>query len=266
MRLMRYISLLLLLTVSTLRAADPWVGTWKSVPSKMRVDPPSWFHIVIDGDGFRYSTSGGLSYRASLNGKEYPVSGSSTYNAIKWRRIDSHTVEATRLKDGDAIGIETHISSPNGHTRTATLKGTRNSGGTFEIVTVYVRTGGDTSPSNPLVGEWEIDTSKNDQTDSATFRFDAIDGGVTFSSGATPLYTAKFNGGDSRVDGIAVFDAVSLRRVDERTIEITQKKRGNIVSTWKYEVSPDGKTLMGTGKRIDNLGRTVTTTTVSERQ
>jgi len=247
-----------------LQAADPWIGTWRIVPNKTRLDPASWFRIGADGDGFRYVTSGGLSYRANFDGKEYPVMGSSAFDAMKWRRIDARTVEGTRMKEGKPIGIETHVSSPDGQTRTATLKGTSETGDTFQSVSVYKRTAGDPSPVNPLLGEWEAEPSMN-QSDFAPFRFEGVDGGLRYFTGATTLYTVKYDG-NSTVSSNPVFDEVSLRRIDDRTIEITQKKNGKVVTTWRYEAAPDGKTLNGTGFRVDAVGRTITTTNVSERQ
>ena len=258
------IAVLIMVSAAVLQAADPWIGTWRILPSKTRLDPPSWFRIEADGDGFRYATSGGLSYRASFDGKEYPVSGSSTFDTMKWLRIDARTVEGTRMKAGKAVGIETHVSSPDGQTRTATLKGTSETGDTFQSVSVYKRTAGDPSAVNPLLGEWEVEPAMN-QSDFAPFRFEGVDGGLRYVTGATTLYTVSYDSA-SAVSSNQVFDEVSLRRINDRTIELVQKKNGKVVITWRYEVAPEGKTLNGTGIRVDAVGRTITTTNVSERQ
>ena len=65
----------------------------------------------------------------------------------------------------------------------------------------------------------------------------------------TPAYkdtlNIKFDGKDYPETGpnVAPGSASSGRRVNERTLEITDKVKGQVLDTTEFKVSPDGKTL-----------------------
>jgi len=59
-----------------------------------------------------------------------------------------------------------------------------------------------------------------------------------------PPIDVKADGSDQTVTGHPYFNSVSIKVVDDRTIEETDKKDGKTVATSKTTVSPDGKTAM----------------------
>jgi hypothetical protein len=59
-----------------------------------------------------------------------------------------------------------------------------------------------------------------------------------------PAIDVKADGQDQKVSGHPYFDTMSIRVVDDRTIEETDKKNGRTVTTSKTWVSADGNTLM----------------------
>jgi hypothetical protein len=72
-------------------------------------------------------------------------------------------------------------------------------------------------------------------------------------------YTAKLDGRDYPVKGSIFSNSVSLKRVDERTIEETQKRDGKVIGVAKMTVSSDGKkmTTMYTDKLTGRTGTDV---------
>lgn len=58
-----------------------------------------------------------------------------------------------------------------------------------------------------------------------------------------PAIDVKADGADQKVSGHPYFDTASIKVVDDRTIEETDKKNGKVVATSKTWVSPDGNTL-----------------------
>ena len=54
-------------------------------------------------------------------------------------------------------------------------------------------------------------------------------------------WTAKFDGKDYPVKGDADRDTVSLKKIDDNTIEVTNKKDGKVTNTMKIVVAKDGK-------------------------
>src|SRR5713226_5681651 len=59
-----------------------------------------------------------------------------------------------------------------------------------------------------------------------------------------PPIDIKADGQDQKVSGHPYYDLMSVKVVDDRTIEETDKKNGKTVGTSKSWVSPDGNTMM----------------------
>ena len=56
-------------------------------------------------------------------------------------------------------------------------------------------------------------------------------------------FTAKLDGAQAAYNGSDEFDHVSLKLVDERTIEESGLKGGKVVTISRWALSPDGQTL-----------------------
>src|SRR5262250_3105792 len=54
-------------------------------------------------------------------------------------------------------------------------------------------------------------------------------------------WTAKFDGKDYPVKGDPDRDTVSLKKIDDNTIEVTNKKDGKVTNTMKIVVAKDGR-------------------------
>lgn len=134
---------LLLAAISALCAfaSDiPLVGVWKLNPAKSHFshgDLPLSLVLTItaDGpDGIAYSSknhlvngsSGGASFQAKFDGKDYPVTGTPSYNMVSLRRINSNTFNVKMKKGADVIVDTTYTVAPDG--KSLTRKGTANHG------------------------------------------------------------------------------------------------------------------------------------------
>ena len=91
--------------------------------------------------------------------------------------------------------------------------------------------------------------------------------GVNAAGTATMTqYTANFDGKDYPLTGSQNVDTVSLKRIDARTTERTNKKGGKVVTTSTQVVSPDGKTVTVTTKGTNAQGQAVDNVVVWEKQ
>jgi hypothetical protein len=79
-------------------------------------------------------------------------------------------------------------------------------------------------------------------------------------------WTGKFDGKDYPVTGDPTTDARSYKKVDERTMELTVKKGGKTTTSGTIVVAPDGKSRTLTMSGKDKDGKTVTSTTVYDKQ
>jgi len=71
-----------------------------------------------------------------------------------------------------------------------------------------------------------------------------LQNGMYHCKTCVPAIAIKADGQDQKVTGHPYFDTVSIKLVDDRTIEETDKKNGKTVTTSKSWVSPDGNKMM----------------------
>ena len=141
---MRKVNLLPLIfavaAVNVLAAEIPLVGVWKLNPPKSHFShgnlPLSLvLTITADGtDGIQYSSknhlvdgsSGGASFHAKFDGKDYPVTGAPSYNMVSISRVNGNTFNVKMKKDGKVIVDTTYAVAPDG--KSLTRKGTASHG------------------------------------------------------------------------------------------------------------------------------------------
>jgi hypothetical protein len=79
-------------------------------------------------------------------------------------------------------------------------------------------------------------------------------------------YTAKDDGTPAPLTGSPVADMISVRKINDRTVERRLMKAGKTVGQDRATISPDGKTLTVTGSGLNQKGATGKYTVVFERQ
>lgn len=124
-----------------------------------------------------------------------------------------------------------------------------------------------------MVGTWKLELAKSKYSPGPTPKsqvatLEAAEGGMKVVSdrveadGKTTHFewTAKFDGKDYPVKGDPGRDAVSVKKVDDYTLDITNKKGGKATTTIHAVYAKDGKsrteTVTGTdaeGKKIENV-------------
>jgi hypothetical protein len=135
----------------------------------------------------------------------------------------------------------THALSPDGKTQTIKGTDTKPDGTTSDFDVVWKKVSGGAG----WEGTWEssdVKFTSPDEWDIEPYEGD----GLTFN---TPAYSdklsMKFDGKDYEEKGpdVAPGSTSSGKRVNARTLDVTDKVKGQVMDQTKYEVSPDGKTL-----------------------
>jgi hypothetical protein len=91
-----------------------------------------------------------------------------------------------------------------------------------------------------LDGTWKVDLSKAQMPQKPDVI--VLQDGMYHCKTCVPPFDIKADGQDQKVTGHPYYDTVSIKVVDDRTIEETDKKDGKTVITSKTMVAPDGKT------------------------
>jgi len=126
--------------------------------------------------------------------------------------------------------------------------------------------------ADPHMGTWKLNEAKSKITPgtakftTVTFKNTSGNIGVTadgMDANGKPMHvewSGKFDGKDYRVTGDPNADTRAYRKVDDRTLEVTIKKKGKVTVTSRTVVSADGKTrtanVSGTtpnGKKFKNV-------------
>jgi hypothetical protein len=79
-------------------------------------------------------------------------------------------------------------------------------------------------------------------------------------------WTGKFDGKDYPVTDDPASDTRSLKKIDDRTLELTVKKDGKVTMTGRIVVSADGKSRTLTSSGTDAKGKKVKNTAVYDKQ
>jgi hypothetical protein len=87
-------------------------------------------------------------------------------------------------------------------------------------------------------------------------KLEAMDGGLKFTNDGVNAegkpthseWSGKFDGKDNPVNGDPARDTAALKKIDDYTFEITNKKGGKVVGTIRAVFSRDGKTRTQTGQ------------------
>ena len=109
--------------------------------------------------------------------------------------------------------------------------------------------------TDPAVGTWKLNLAKSKYDPgpapkSQTTKLEAVaDGRVreigdrvnADGSKTNWEWIAKFDGKDYPVKGDPDRDMVSLKKIDDNTMEVTNKKNGKVTNTMKIVVAKDGK-------------------------
>ncbi len=116
---------------------DPFIGTWRTNIPKSQYDPvsmtakePSTLVRTVAGAGFRVTASRPgspphLDYTFSLDGKDYPLTGTTSADAVAVIRVDTHTQIQLRKKNGVVVSIYRQVVSQDGKTFTSSEIGYR---------------------------------------------------------------------------------------------------------------------------------------------
>jgi len=89
-------------------------------------------------------------------------------------------------------------------------------------------------------GTWKGDISKTQMPKKPDVFL--LQDGMYHCKTCVPPIDVKADGQDQKVTGHPYYDTVSIKIVDDRTVEETEKKNGKTVITSKTTVSPDGNT------------------------
>jgi hypothetical protein len=225
-------------TVSAFSAStDPFVGKWKVNASQSKIADQMSIQAVGENK-YRLTFAGtGETETVAADGTDQPgLSGSMLSVTIE--QPDAWTI--VRKKEGHIVLTAKWKLSKDGKTLTDAFTSNRPDGSTSTINMVYTRAAGNSG----IPGTWETTDVKLDAVYELEIRPYDSDG-LSFISNAAPPRNIKFDGQEhlDSATGPTLGVASLGHRIDERSLEYTNKVKDKIVQTRQLTLSPDLKTL-----------------------
>jgi hypothetical protein len=149
--------------------------------------------------------------------------------------------KVVRKQDGHILLMGNWKLSKDGKTLTDTFTSHQPNGSMSTVNFVYIRTAGHSG----FPGSWEDQSQKVNSAFELQIQPYQGDGISIINSSEASTKSLKFDGKDYPRQGkyVAPGSASSGRRVNERTLELSDKIKGRITDAQRIEVSPDLKTM-----------------------
>jgi hypothetical protein len=230
----------LLLFPAVLFAQSPFDGTWKTSLDASRPSPEP---IVFSLSNGNYDcTTCVPKVHVKADGSDQPVTGLAHITAAV-KEIDSHTIKIVVKKDGKTVSEQIRTTSENG--RTLHVKVTvYPPQGAKPVVeeTTSERIGKPVAGANTTSGSWRTRKLSGPEN-GLLVTYKESEGELSMFTPTGSSWTAKLDGKYYPVKGSYDADSVSLRRVNDRTIELTYKDGGMTVRFNTITISTDGRTM-----------------------
>jgi hypothetical protein len=240
------------MAVCMARAAEnPFIGEWKlnsslsRMPDEMKVDSKG-------GNTYSFDFGGGTETIVADGTDQPGIRG--TMLSVK---ADGPDWIVERKKDGKLLLRATWKLSNNGNTLTDYYRQFMPNGSTISMDYVYQRNGA----GSGFTGDWQ--SIKEAVNSPYILQVKVYDGdGLSFvSPSRLETKNVKLDGRDYPIEGSD--RSASVRRVDEKTLEMTDKAGDKVIATREIKLSPDGKRLTMT---ITGPGRSKPEVMVFDRE
>ena len=240
--LLSTLSASLLLPVLAL-AQSAFVGTWKMDVSNNIQMPKKPYHYLL-ASGVFHCQNCVPPYQVKADGQDHKVAGHPYYDTVSIKIIDDNTIGETDKKGGKTVTVSTYKVAADGATMTYESSDSSNSNADpIKMKAELSRVAKAPAGSHAISGSWRATKfdSLSDNGTLVTYALEATNLKMTTPTGQS--YSAPLDGTDSPFNGDPGQTSVSMKRIDDRTIEETDKRNGKVIGSSKLTVSADGKTM-----------------------
>jgi hypothetical protein len=221
-------------------AQSAFEGTWR--PDPQRPDHPGEPQTTRLARGEYECSSCKPPYKIKADGHDQALKGNPYYDTLSIAVMDDNTLTKTGKKDGK-VTLDAKVTvSADGATKTEVQ---RQIGGTpfpMELTIKYARVGASAAGSHAVSGSWQMtEVDVTNHAEDTTFKLRG--GALVMTDRLGRSFTAKFDGTPASYKGSDEFNGVSLKLIDERTIEESDLLDGKVVKISRWSISPDGQTM-----------------------
>jgi hypothetical protein len=220
-------------------AQSAFNGTWRPDPQKPAHEKPE---VIVLTHGDYECQSCTPPYKVKADGHDQPVAGNPYFDSIMITVIDDRTVAKT-AKRGGTVSVyskETVAADGAAKIEVQTLIGMAPA--PIELTAKFARVSAGAAGTHPISGTWQMtEMDVSNHAEDTTFKVSG--GALSMTDRMGRSFTAKFDGTQAPYQGSDEFDHVSLKLIDERTIEESDLKNGKVTKISRWALAPDGRTI-----------------------
>jgi hypothetical protein len=224
-------------------AQSAFVGTWKADVNN-NIQLPKKPNVYQLAAGVYHCKTCAPPWSVPADGQDHKVTGHPYFDTAAIVVVDDHTITETDKKAGKTVTTVTSKVSADGTTlRYDVSDSSASSGAPVKVKGESTRVAKGAAGSHAISGSWRT-TKFESVSDNGLLMTWALDGSTLKMSTPTgQSYAAPLDGTDSPYMGDPGQTSVSMKKVDDRTIDETDKRNGKVIGSARLAVSADGKTM-----------------------
>jgi hypothetical protein len=233
-------------------------GTWKQNLESYKTTGKPLALLLAEGD---YTCSScNPPYTVKADGAEHKVTGRAYFDGVQVTVTGPNSAEIV-LKQGSKEVVR-FSDTVSGDGTTVTSKVTNHMGAqTVTDEFTAKRVAAAPAGSHPLSGSWQEQQHFRGDLGTVQYRMTAEGFQMRWNGQS---YDAKFDGKEYPVAGDPGKTTVSLKKIDDTTVEETDHRQGKVVDEVRLALAKDGNTIAVVDKDVA-LGQTVTYTLEKQR-
>lgn len=237
-----FLVLLLLSWLAPVRAQSPFDGVWKIDPAQSQNSSKPDVYLLQDN---RYRcTSCDPPLDITADGQDHKIIGASCYDTVSLKVVDDRTTLETDKRNGKTVGTTKMTVSPDGNS--AIIDWTENCNAQGDVVSgklLFSRVGHGPRGSHVVSGTWQFVKRLNVSENALVVTLKLEGDTFRFADPTGQSFSARLDGTETPYKGGLSHMIVSVRRLGENTVEVTNKNDGKVVEVWRLTPSADGKAM-----------------------
>lgn len=223
---------------------SPFNGTWRANNQSMEYHGSNKYSLE---NGIWRCLTCAPKTAIKADGRDHRVNSSLYFGAPyadreNVREVGDQSVEITDKINGKVVGTNKFTTSADGKTLTTDWKIISKSGDLNEGQFESRRVGNVPAEGSKVSGEWQpVKTNTSEDEITSTYKVTAD--GLSMSDPTGDSYSARFDGKKYPYKGDPGITSVSLKRIDENTIEETDLRKDKVIAVARMTVDRDGKTM-----------------------
>ena len=257
---MRIVIAALLLLPGAALAGSAFDGTWKLRPDSSKVTGKANQFQILDG---MYSCSSCVpEIKVKADGSDQKVEGHDYYDTVAVTVVSPSAIHMVRKKAGKLAASTNYEVSTDGNTLTVKFQdytGGQTAMGTFN----ETRRAAGPPGSHRASGSWQPGQLQDVNEAARTYAYEMTNDQFSMHWNGQS-YNAKFDGKQYPVHGDPGGTMVTVKRLNDRTVDETDHRQGKVTDEIRLAAASDGNTIEVTDN--DVIHHQITTFTLEKQQ